>query len=213
MRPLPLLWLAAAATLAASPVEMRPDPRSAGDAVRIGQSRQDRTRAAFHAPYHLPVRTPPVDYVEVVTPFRRIVLAAQARADAGDRSFGQRQALELLTDPPELEIWVELTFHPQNTFVGVPDYVVTLVDGAGARVPAAGLIRHPRHGPRLEGTPLPLPVPGGLTLPETSEPLLGGTIVARFDGRRLDPARAYDLLIEDGPRELGRVRVDLGKLR
>ena len=72
------------------------DPRAVSDAVALGQSRGERERARFHMPYRLVVSRAPVDFVEVVTPFRRIVLEAEARAQTGDRAFGQRQAIELL---------------------------------------------------------------------------------------------------------------------
>ena len=62
-----------------------------------------------------------MDYLEIVTPFRRIVLAAQARAGAGDRRFGQREALEIeAAAPGQIDLYAELTFHPLNTFVLVP---------------------------------------------------------------------------------------------
>lgn len=207
------LLLMAVQASAAGPVQMTLTPRAITEAIAVGQSRIERERNLFHEPYRHFVKRPPVDYVDVVTPFRRIVLAAQARAQAGDRGFMQRDGLALLTDPPEIELWVEFTFHPLNTYVGVPVYDIVLLDRRGSRMPALGLDRRPRHGARLEGTPLPIPVPGGLRLPETSDPLVGGTIVARFNGRMLDPAAAYDVLVEEGEKELARVRVELGRLR
>jgi hypothetical protein len=198
---------------AAATVQMVLDPRSINEAIAIGQSRIDRDLTRFHAPYRLDVSRAPLDYIEVVTPFRGIVLIAQSRARIGDRSFGQRQALELIADPPRVEFWLEFTFHPLNTYVGVPPYTVALEQYGGRRIEPTGIERQPRHGPRVEGMPLPLPVPGGVTLPETAQPLTGGTVIARFDGRRLEPSGVYDVILEEGGKELARVRVDLGRLR
>ena len=202
------------ATGAASAVQMTLDARAISEALTIGQSRVDADRARFHAPYRLPVSKPPIDFVEVVTPFRRVVLHAESRARVGDRSFAQRQALEMLNaSPPELDIWVELTFHPLNAYVGVPPYEVSLIDRSGVRIPPRVFERLPRYGARVDGEPLRLPVPGGIALRGGSQPMLGGTIVAQFDGRPLNPNGAYDVLIVEGKAELARVRVDLGKLR
>ena len=211
------LWmLCAAAPLAAVQVavQMMLDPRAIGEAIAIGQTRVDADRARFHRPYRLPVNKAPIDFIEVVTPFRRVALHAQSRARIGDRSFGQRQALELLNaSPVALDVWVELTFHPQNNYVGVPAYEVSLIAAGGARIPPRSVERVPRYGPRVEEEPLRIPVPGGIVLPGGSQPLLGGTVMAQFDGRSLNASGTYDVVIVEGRNELARVRVDLAKLR
>lgn len=190
------------------------DPRAVSEAIAIGQSRMERDRTRFHAAYRLAVNRPPVDAIEVITPFRRVELIAESRAQIGDRTFGQRQALELLsTAPPDLEIQVELTFHPLNTYVGVPEYAVSLIARDGARIPPRGLDRTPRYGARVDGTPLPLPVPGGLTVPKGSQPMLGGTVTARFELRRLEPMGQYDVVVEEAGKELARVRASLERMR
>src|SRR4029453_2200687 len=115
----------AAFTAAVSAFEPSLDPRSLADAIDLGQSRIDDVRSRFHAAYHIEVMQPPVDYIEVVTPFRRIALDAEARTRAGERVYGQREALATLGDnPARVDVIVELTFHPLNNFVGVPSYTV-----------------------------------------------------------------------------------------
>ena len=65
-----------------------------------------------------------------MTPFRRVALLAEERAQAGGRLF-QREAITLLGDRSTLvEILVEMTFHPLNVFVGVPAYDVELTTAA-----------------------------------------------------------------------------------
>lgn len=200
-------------SLHAAAAAMQPllDPQAVSEAVRLGQFRGERERARFHAPYRVDVARAPVDFIELITPFRRIVLEAQARAQAGDRTFGQRQAIDLLAaGPPVLTVIVELTFHPQHTFVGVPAYGVALVGRGAPPVQPRSIDRIPRHGPRVEGAPLP-GAPGVPVL--TDQPMLGGSMVASFDVQLLNATGRYDVVIDDAGKELARVSVDLGKLR
>jgi hypothetical protein len=197
-------------------MEVDLDTRAIQRAIDIGQSRLTGERERFHAPYRVRVAMPPVDDIVVITPFRRIVLDAQAQEEAGNHTYGQRNALEALAAAPGvLEVDVELTFHPLNTFVGVPDYRVAIVPpGASApRIDPLSTDRIPRFGPRVAGGPLPLPQPGGLTRKGRSSPMLGGTLVARFDARMLDATGRYDVVISEGGKELARGRMDLEKLR
>jgi hypothetical protein len=182
----------------------------------IGQSRIEASRVRFHQPYRLPVARPPIDYIDIVTPFRRIVLLAEDRARTDGRMFGQRDALALAGDKLNvLDVVVALTFHPFNVFIGVPAYQVML----SARTPPSMIeptqvARIPRFGARLEGAPppsstyVPLGGPGG-----GSEPMLGGTVVAGFDAHQLSAAGAYDVVISENGRELARTRLDLAGLR
>lgn len=191
------------------------DARSLSEAIDTGQSRIGAARARFHAGYHIVVTPSPVDYVEVVTPFRRVALDAEAHANAGDRLYGQREALALLgNDPWRVDIVVELTFHPMNNFIGVPDYSVSLLSmPGGERILPSQISRIPRFGPRLSGMPLPYPYTVGPPAPNGSQPLLGGSLVATFDGHALDPQGTYPIVVSDAGKELARARVDFGKLR
>ena len=205
--------LAAGASVAAFVQTL--DPQTLADAINIGGSRIDDVRTRFHVPYHVTVAQAPVDYIEVVTPFRRVALDAEARARAGDRLYGQRDALATLGDAPSrIDIVVELTFHPLNTFIGVPDYLVSLlsiVDGPAIR--PRQISRVPRFGPRLSGTPLPYPYTVAPPARNGSQPLLGGSLIATFDGEALDPRGTYWVTVSDSGKELARARVDFSKLR
>ena len=215
-----LIWIVAAvaaATGTGGAVDVAMDRAAVDAAVTLGQSRTERERLRYHADYRFTINRPPLDYVEVVTPFRRVVLAAEARALAGDRRFGQRQALELLAAADgQLDVRVELTFHPLNTYVGVPEYGIQLVTRAArpAQAPVApvSVERIPRYGARVDGTPVFRPAPGAAGGGK-SQPLLGGTVVAHFDGPSLDTNGNYEVIMEDAGKELGRVSVDFGKLR
>ena len=210
MTTLALMLLASMA--AAGAVQVTLDPLSINQAITIGQSRIERDRVRFHAPYRLMVNRAPVDYIDVVTPFRRVALLAEWRTTIGDRSFGQRQARELMgSSESDIELWIEYTFHPQNTFVGVPGYDIALVQTGRTLMPrAVDLV--PRHEPRLDKMPVPLNIPGGQP-PPTSSPLLGGTAIAKFDVTSVNPNGVYDVVIADRGKELARARVDFAKLR
>src|SRR3954471_6121827 len=70
----------AAASAALAAFEPSFDPRSLAEAIQIGQSSVDDVRSRFNAAYHVTVGKAPVDLVEIVTPFRRIVLDAESHA-------------------------------------------------------------------------------------------------------------------------------------
>jgi hypothetical protein len=201
------------ASVAAGGFEQTLDPRAMEQAIAIGVSRIDADRSRFHRSYRIDINRPPIDWIDIVTPFRRVVLDAEARTRAGARLYGQREALEALgVSPEQVDIIVELTFHPLNTFVGVPAYEVVLV-GRDGRVTARDVDRVSRFGPRMGSTALPYPWNGSVRIPRGSEPLLGGTVVARFDGRTLAADGAYDVVIGEMGKELVRTRVNLAAVR
>lgn len=160
------------------------------------------------------VARPPVDYIDVVTPFRRVALLADERARAGGR-LSQREATAMLGERSTLgEILVELTFHPLNAFVGVPAYDVELATAAPvAEIGPLRIGRIPRFGARLEGGPLPSRYAGAPNAPGESQPMLGGTIVATFSGEALNPNGVYDIVVRENGKELARAGVNMGALR
>lgn len=213
-----VLLLVLAGATSVRGVEFELTPRALTDALDIGQSRLESVRRAFHGPYRIPVARPPVDTIEVVTPFRRVVSAAEARLRIGDRLYGQREARATLTAAPaQMDVVVELTFHPLNAYVGVPAYEVILeFAGPAPRVliRARSLERVPRFGARVDGVlALPIPAPASPRGPAASQPLTGGTVVAVFDTRVLAPAGRYDAVVLEMGKELVRAPIDLSALR
>jgi hypothetical protein len=191
-------------------VQMPIDYAAIDDALALARG-SATTRARYHDAYRLTAARMPIDYVDIVTPFRRVVIAAQLQADSGNRSFGQRQALELLRAAgAKLDVRVEMTFHPQNNLLGVPAYAVFLA-GRGTALPIS-VDRLSRWTPRVDGLPPALPAGGG-SGPSRGMPLLGGTLVAQFDLESIDPGGSYDIVIGDAASELARVRLDLKRLR
>jgi hypothetical protein len=191
------------------------DRRAIEEAIAIGGSRIESVRLRFHQPYRITVGRAPVDYIEVITPFRRLEVEAETRARNGSRTISQRDALDLLAaTPDQIEFFVELTFHPLNTYIGVPSYDVRLArtGATGAAVEPRTLDRFPRYGARIEGLPLPYPAAANPS-PRRSEPVLGGTVVARFDARLLDRNGIYDVVVSEAGKEIVRARSDLRALR
>ena len=189
--------------------ELRLDAQAVTQAVSLGQTAFLADLTRFHRPYRVQVARPPVDHLEVVTPYRRIVLVAQARAAAGDRRFGQRDALEIeAAAPRQIDLFAELTFHPLNTFVLVPVYRIRVRLPSGGWLDPRNVNGMPRYGPRVDGGLVPYtptPLPGG-ALPGRAQPMLGATIVASFDGEALAAAcnRRCDVVVE----EEGKTRVE-----
>jgi hypothetical protein len=213
--------IVAAWTLSAAAIDSMVDPQRIQEAIAIGQSTFAADRTRFHALYRVIVAKSPVDYLEIVTPFRRVELAAETRASQGDRRFGQRQARETLAAAAdELDVRVELTFHPLNTYVGVPDYVVTIIGAANeSPIEALRSERFPRFGTRVEGPPALAPTPSAPVTKKgaQAQPVLGGLVVAHFDVRTLDASGSYDVVIAErgnrGVTEIARARVDLSRMR
>lgn len=214
-----LLWMIVLAVMAGSVVrgfERELGRRALEVALAIGRSPLEADRRRFHAGYRIEVGEPRVDYLEIVTPFRRVVLAAEQAAQATGRGITQREAFEALgDDPQQMDLIVELTFHPLNTFVGVPAYDVVLQDAADpdGMVEPIATARVPRHSPRLSNPLLPTPLPPTVRAPNASQPLLGGSLITTFAGGRLEANGLYDVVIREGETEIARARVDLGGFR
>jgi hypothetical protein len=193
-------------------VEFTLDRRGIEQAIYIGQGREAEREQA-QRPYRLAINRPPLDYIDVVTPFRRVLLFAEQRRRIGDRSVGQRQAIELLNEAPgQIDLWVEFTFHPLNTFVGVPNYDVVLMTTSGTAIKPKALDRLPRFGPRMDTTPLPYPRQPGRFISGDGQPMLSGTVVVSFDDRQLTNS-VYDAVVSEAGKELGRARLALPQLR
>jgi hypothetical protein len=190
-------------------------PEAVSQAIAIGQTGIDARRVEFHKPYRLLIGTAPLDYVDVVTPFRRIALAAEARLRAGERLLGQRDAMAMLGENPDLvELRLELTFHPMNTFIGVPPYLVELISVAdGQGIEPRSIDRLPRFGPRVGGQTPISPTQGVGVARGPAQPLLGGTIVVAFDGRRLDQRGQFEVVITENDKVVARAPLDLSALR
>jgi hypothetical protein len=199
------------------------DPQSVLDAVTLGQAALDGGRTAFHRSYQFAIGRPPLDSVDIVTPFRRVVIAAELRARAGDRRFGQRDGLAVAAaHPGQLSVHAEFAFHPLNTYVLVPQYRMAWLTRRGGRIEPANTESAPRFGPKTGADALPVPLGGGTPgtatgfRPGSGQPMMGATVVSYFDARRLvgEQDTAVELVIEEaGREELARLPIDLTIVR
>src|SRR4029450_13341936 len=83
----------------------------------------------------------------------------------------------------------------------------------GRAIDPRTISRVPRFGPRLSGTPLPYPYVTNSAAPQGSQPLLGGSIVATFDGTALDARGTYVTVIRDSGKDVAKATVDRARLR
>ena len=194
-------------------IQRHPGLEGVDEALRFIRTSTPAERARFNREYRVLVGRPPVDYLEVVTPFRAVVLAGSARAAAGDRSFGQRLALELLKGMGDTDaVHAELTFHPFNTFIGVPPYTVHLMHrGTRDTLPPRDVRLLSRFTPRSES--LPVVPPPLLPTPSPGAQLLGATVVATFDLAGLDARGDYDVVVALEGKDASRSLVQMGLLR
>lgn len=138
-----------------------------GGAVNLDLSDRDITRAMgvgigselartrFHAAYIIPINDPTVERLEVITPFRRLVLITEERTRLGDWLFSHSG----FRDPKaaiqpwrgRLSVVATLRFHPQNTFGDIPPYEI-VVGGAGGPLRPLDVIRTSITAP-LSGRP------------------------------------------------------------
>jgi len=110
-------------------------------AIAIGRSTQaERTR--FHAAYLIASSDPTVERVDLLTPFRRVVVETERRLDFGDHQFGARQAADAIRKwRSTLTISVRIRFHPQNVYVTVPPYETIVASSPGGDEVALGDVR------------------------------------------------------------------------
>ncbi len=199
---------------AAGAVQLTLDRRAIEEAIYIGQSRIESERTRFHVPYRVRVNQPPVDWIDVITPFHRVELAAETNARSGGRIFGQREAMDALREAPnQIDLVIEMSFHPLNTFVAVPSYQVEVIPPGGQRISPRRLDRFPRFGPRADSTGPTLPTPNAIAVFGGGLPVVGGTMIAAFDGSTFDPNQRIEVVVLDGKMELMRAGLDLAKMR
>src|SRR5688500_4367364 len=156
------------------------DPQIVLEAVRLGQGALDGGRTAFHRSYQFAIGRPPLDSVDIVTPFRRVVIAAELRARAGDRRFGLRDGPAVSAAHPGLvSVHAEFAFHPLNTYVLVPQYRMAWLTRRGGRIEPANTESAPRYGPKTGADALPVPLGGGTPgsatgfRPGSGQPMMG----------------------------------------
>jgi hypothetical protein len=181
----------ALAGLPAMAVQASLDLPAVNEALLFSRTATVTERAQSNRPYRVVVGKAPVDYIDVITPYRRILLTGSARRSAG-ATLAQREALDLLKESGDtLDVSVELTFNPLNTYIDVPGYAVTLVGVDGRRVTALETFRSARWTARVEGPPSAAPASTGPR--PTGGTMVGATIVGRFSLMSLNVTGNYEV--------------------
>lgn len=212
------LWTAAGVVVDA--IDIQIDQNGIFDAIDFGRQATREARTAFHEAYQAaPGDT--VRRISLVSEYRRVVLLMEEKKRQLDRNYGITQMNQALKPwRGLLDVIVELQFHPQNTYVGVPPVEVLIVplDAAGTPTPlvAEATDRLPHFGRYWDPPPMdspwwPFPTPG-LPVIRGSEPLTGGWIEARFDAAPFKRGR-HEILVKDGARTLARATFDFAALR
>jgi len=177
--------------------------RDIADALTIANG-AGATRALFHAPYNLDIDDPTIEHVDIVTEFRRFVLAAEKELEAGNWMMGRggydpkgrtlRDVLRPLDG--QVSIRARLRFHPHNNYVTLPAFDILLGDPT---LLAINAIR----------TPHVTPATGE---PGTRDLIYGATIEVFYNaptvGDRVLPVR---LVLEN--KEAARVSVDFSRVQ
>ena len=198
----------AAAVLSAGAAPARPfatniDTVTIERAIALGRSTDAAARQRFHGAYVVRLNDSLLDSLEIVTEFRRVVLATEDRARAGDIDWGARQAADMLQPwRDKVALILHATFPPNNTYRAMPRFDIVLYGrpqaGAAGRIEPVDLLATPQY---VSGQPAP---PG--------TPILGGLVQATFAARALNPRAVYlGGIIFEG-REVRRVEIDFGRI-
>lgn len=193
--------LAIAAAGGTHAFEIGLDAGAIARAVALGRSRDQAKLRQYHSAYLFSL-DPPFDRLEILTEYRRIVIAAEERSGF-DSAWGAEQAAAMLRPlRGTVALVLHVTFPPNNVYRAMPAFDIVLYDRAGS---AAGRRIAPRE---VRATPRYLP---GQPAP-AGTPILGGSIEAIFDARTLQRRAVYLAGIFREGRELRRVDVDFGRI-
>jgi hypothetical protein len=163
----------------------------------------EATRALFHAPYRVTVDDPVIEHLEIITEFRRFVLAAEDQLKAGNWVMARGgydlkgRTLKDLLRPlgGQVSIRARLRFHPQNNYVTLPAFDILLGDPT---LLAINAIR----------TPHTTPATGE---PGTRDVINGATIEMFYNAPTIDDRVLPVRLFSEG-KELARVSVEFSRL-
>lgn len=165
----------------------------------------DATRALYHAAYNVPVKDATIEHLEVITEFRRFVLAAEDQVKAGNWMMARGgfdpkgRTLKDLLRPfaGQVSVRARVRFHPHNSYKTLPPFDIllgepTLLAISAARTPQIAIVNQDGGG--------------------STEVLTGATIEVFYNAPtindRLLPVR---VIFEN--REVARASVDFGRVQ
>ena len=171
-------------------------------ALKIGIE-PEQVRARFHAPYVIPVNDSTVERVEVITEFRRYVMAAEEQVKLGNWMVARGgtglsgHSIKEMVRPwkGRVSIRTRLRFHPQNTYGDVP-----LVEHVVGDPPIAAL--------DVIRTPITAQASGPK---QGFQPLMGAVVETAF-GAALVGRTSESIRILLNGQEIKRLTVDFSRL-
>jgi hypothetical protein len=160
----------------------------------------DAERARFHERYIVPVGRPDIERFEILTEFRRVVLAGESHHDDWLFLHSVSQARDAVREwHAVVSVTSRVRFHPQNALVEVPGYEITVAGpGGGAVLTPLLSARRPIYGRAS-------PDAGAATW------LVGAVIEATFEAAAIGQATRPVRLLLDGT-EQARCLIDFGRL-
>jgi hypothetical protein len=190
----PSLILVAAGTLAGAPlsaIERNIGSETIERAIALG-GRDAAERERTHLRYVVDVSHSLVRSFEVITEYRRVVLAKEHQFQIGNRFYGMREAEEMLKPwRGRVSVVAHVRFSPQNALVSVPQYEMR-IEGA-------------RDGRRI----LPFEVRRNPLYSNTR--LLSADIEGIFDASPLDRTRGT-VILEHPPGQVSAATIDFAAL-
>ena len=158
-------------------------------------------RARFHAPYILPVSDPIVDRIDVITEFRRFVLASEEQAALGNWMVARgghdakRRTLKDILEPWRGQVAIRLAvrFHPQHRYSSLPPIDVLVGEPSFL---ALDVVRTPQMA---------------LTNDEKVTFMTGAVIETTFNAQSLQDRALPVRVVFDG-KEIVRVAADFARL-
>lgn len=184
---------------AARAIIVAPTPRDVERALKLAQAPEPQ-RAAFHKPYVLHLDHAELEQLDVITEYRRYVLAAEDQLRMGNWLFAQsvRDAQEKLKPWRErLTLVARLRFHPQNVLIGIPPYEIAL--------------RNPDLAPlNLTRTPINALLSGRPG--DFNAPLVGATLEAVFNSSTIGQTAGHAILSLEG-KQVASVTIDFSTLQ
>jgi hypothetical protein len=162
----------------------------------------EASRGLFHAPYNVAIDDPLIEHVEVITEFRRFVLAAEEQLKNGNWMMARggydtkgRTLKDLLrARAGQVSIRAQLRFHPHNNYVTLPPFDILL---GSPTLLAIDAIRTPHITPAGE--------------PGTRDTLYAATIETFYNAPTIaDRVLPLRLLFEG--KEVARLSVDFSRV-
>jgi len=176
--------------------------REIAQALNIANG-SDASRALFHAPYGVAIDDPLVEHLEIITEFRRFVLAAEDQLKAGNWMMARGgfdakgRTLKDLLRPVggQVSIRARLRFHPHNNYVTLPAFDILLGEPT---LLAINAIRTPH------------------VTPATGEPgtrdVIDGATIETFYNAPTIADRVLPLRLFSEGKEVARVSVDFSRV-